>query len=463
MNTSELKRFFDVLTPKLKDAKAYDDKMDRECAHRFNVLDYVRTDEIGLSKIIADLFNPDATHGQDAFFLRSFLCMLCKEDNCNVDSSWLDLDLRNIEVEPEKEIEIRGKRRKIDIYVTMENESGKYCLAIENKPYADDQPRQLADYLKHLTEKYDKEKFLLIYLPSRGQRPSESSLPMKEYTNWKGRFKIMAYYNEREFNGTESKAIDELAHYGISFSLVDWFSECRNNCKVDRLQSFLRDAKHFCEKKFGGYAMALSREEKVLIEYLFSDSKHSETAYTIYEAWPKYAGEVFKRFQNRLLLLVEESVKDKLKEKRISTKHIEVEFTEGRKSYEKNLSITRSTWKELDVGKKEKHGAVDSRIGCWLEVQNNCIVLGVALPVDKSKIVERECSRVKHLQCRLNSDRNLNALGFKSDSYQSWYLSCKYPKPEFQCWSKLVSFLQKETELHSEINEITEYFVSSCP
>lgn len=459
MNASDARRFFDDLTPILKDAKAYDVKMDRECARRFNVLEYVRTAEIGLSKIIADLFDPNATHGQDASFLRAFLYLLSNEDNCNVDPHWLDLDFKSVFVKQEKEIEIENKRRKIDIYVTIEGESGKYCLAIENKPYADDQPRQLADYLKYLAAEYDNDKYFLVYLPSRGQRPSESSLPRREYTEWKGRFKIMAYYNEPDFKGRESESTDDLAHYRISFSLVDWFSECRNSCGVNRLRSFFLDAKLFCEKEFGGQEMKLDCEERILMKYLFSNSEHIETAYSICEIWPVLTGEVFKKFQEKLCPLVEKSVKDKLKEIGSSAANIEVDVTEGNQPHIKNLSITRNNWKELDVGNKKKWLAIDSRIGCWLEIQKNGVVLGVGLPIDEPKIVKREKNRIARLKCRLNSDAKLKRLGFKSNPNQPWYLSCKDPMTRFQYWNKHIPSLHKEIESDSEQNEFARYFV----
>ena len=72
----EIKRFFDELAPRLQTAKVLDQELDRNLARKFNVLDYLKTDELGLSRIIADLLNPDGSHGQAALFLRTFLANL---------------------------------------------------------------------------------------------------------------------------------------------------------------------------------------------------------------------------------------------------------------------------------------------------------------------------------------------------------------------------------------------------
>ena len=70
-NMQKIKSFFDELTPRLETARVLDKELDRNLAHRFNVLDYLKTDELGLSRIIADLFDPKASHGQGVLFLRN--------------------------------------------------------------------------------------------------------------------------------------------------------------------------------------------------------------------------------------------------------------------------------------------------------------------------------------------------------------------------------------------------------
>ena len=66
----EYERFFAELVPRLEMARDLERKLGRKLAHRFNNLDYLRDDELGLSRIIADLLNPKASHGQGCYSSR---------------------------------------------------------------------------------------------------------------------------------------------------------------------------------------------------------------------------------------------------------------------------------------------------------------------------------------------------------------------------------------------------------
>ena len=72
----EFERFFAGLAPQLTTAIHLERELDRHVARRFNVLDYLRTDELGLSRIIAELLDPGAAHGQAALFLQELLTPL---------------------------------------------------------------------------------------------------------------------------------------------------------------------------------------------------------------------------------------------------------------------------------------------------------------------------------------------------------------------------------------------------
>ena len=133
-NRYAVRHFFAQVSPQLAAAKQLDHKL----AQRFNALDYLRTDELGLSRIIADLLNPRASHGQRTTFLRQLLIRL--EDFAPVYSG-LDLDKCEISVALEQVI---TSDRRIDIVVQIADGSTKYALAIENKPYAGDRRTKCA-------------------------------------------------------------------------------------------------------------------------------------------------------------------------------------------------------------------------------------------------------------------------------------------------------------------------------
>ena len=124
-------------------ARDLESELDRNLAQRFSVLDYLRVDESGLSRIIADLLNPKASHGQGTLFLQKLLGVAGLRNTRH----WPDLD-RSRRILVAREQRTHDDRR-IDISVQIDGASGEpYCLAIENKPYAGDQENQVKDYLE---------------------------------------------------------------------------------------------------------------------------------------------------------------------------------------------------------------------------------------------------------------------------------------------------------------------------
>ena len=61
-------RLLQNLTPHLHAARAVARELDRQLARRFNIFRYLRDDELGLSRIIADLLDPTGEHGQATTF-----------------------------------------------------------------------------------------------------------------------------------------------------------------------------------------------------------------------------------------------------------------------------------------------------------------------------------------------------------------------------------------------------------
>ena len=161
----ECVRLLQELTPHLRAARTVERELDRHIARRFNVFRYLRDDELGLSRIIAELLDPAAEHGQGATFLEAMLELL-------------GVPLRSPATDKIRIVQERGVPggRRIDITVDIPTHDGPFCLAFENKPYADDQPGQCRDYLEFLGDHYDK-RFLLVYLPPRYRMPDERSLP----------------------------------------------------------------------------------------------------------------------------------------------------------------------------------------------------------------------------------------------------------------------------------------------
>ena len=168
-NQDRCQSFFSDLKPRLGAAKKLERELNRHLAHRFNVFQYLRTDEIGLSRIIADMLDSNASHGQGTAFLRTLMERLEER------SYWpggIEVDASSLAVCTE--FNTTGNRR-IDIAVRFKDTRGTpHCIAIENKPYADDQDDQIRDYLHFLNVEYEG-RFILIYSPPSSQGPSSKS------------------------------------------------------------------------------------------------------------------------------------------------------------------------------------------------------------------------------------------------------------------------------------------------
>ena len=235
---SENVRFLQELTPAF--------------ARRFKVFRYLRDDELGLSQIIADLLDPAAEHGQGTTFLEAMLELLPEVPVDRLGST------AAIKIRVEREI---TERRRIDITVDIPTEDGPFCLAFENKPYADDQPGQCRDYLEFLSKEYGG-RFLLVYLPPRFRMPDESSLPTKDRNKWKNHFCVLPYCHDDAppdaddpscvggealaqdaSGGDDAATVDADASAADGPSLADWFGNCLALCDAVDCRCCYRQAR----------------------------------------------------------------------------------------------------------------------------------------------------------------------------------------------------------------------------
>ncbi|MDE2389628.1 MAG: PD-(D/E)XK nuclease family protein, partial [Betaproteobacteria bacterium] len=112
-------------TATLKEAR---ERFADRLAPDFSIFDYLRTDEMGLSRCIASLLDPTEKHGQKEVFLESFLKKIKWRGNTKI---------RSVRLEKQA----NGQRR-IDIYLQFHNGD---IIGIENKPWAGLQKNQLGD------------------------------------------------------------------------------------------------------------------------------------------------------------------------------------------------------------------------------------------------------------------------------------------------------------------------------
>lgn len=123
--------------------------------------------ETSHSAIIAELLNPQGSHGQGELFLSLFL-LAYKPDFCF-----------SLEKGATVATEVVTGNGRIDILIT--NPDGQ-AIIIENKIYAKDQWKQLQRYDEYAFEKYGKGNYEILYLSLyRGEKASEQSCKDVEY------------------------------------------------------------------------------------------------------------------------------------------------------------------------------------------------------------------------------------------------------------------------------------------
>ena len=279
-DSQSLRALFDGLIPRLEAARQLEGELDVALARRFNVFDFLERSELGLSRIVAELLDVKGRHGQGALFLKILLDKLTDQESYSVTQS--DIEGSSTKVE----FPIKDGRR-IDVIVSLRNS----CLAVENKPYAGDQPRQIHDYLVWLKDRY--RKFWLIYLSPHAKPPSDDSVTLDELKQYgTNDFKIMSYAGNQPWE-------DEYDDFRLGYSLVDWFADCQRSCNVDRLRWFLREAELFCRRRFGG-EIVTDNERDALMEFVFDQKDRMETASVIQQCWPDIKERVVRAFYDSL-------------------------------------------------------------------------------------------------------------------------------------------------------------------
>ena len=140
----------------------------RKRGERFNIFEAcgVNHYENTHSAIIAELLNPQGSHGQANSFLTLFLCSY-KSDICF-----------SLENGASVATEVVTEEGRIDILIT--NPEGQ-AIIIENKIYAEDQWEQLKRYDRYAKEKYKKGNYEILYLTLFGDNASEQSAEGVKY------------------------------------------------------------------------------------------------------------------------------------------------------------------------------------------------------------------------------------------------------------------------------------------
>ncbi|GHV91765.1 hypothetical protein AGMMS50268_22680 [Spirochaetia bacterium] len=124
--------------------------------------------EVIMCRVLADLMNPQGTHGQGSRFLRLFWETIAPKLPDRPTAGRPALDIEHTRVTTEYVID---ENRRIDITF----EDGKVFVPIEVKIWAGDQPKQIADYFAFAKTKNGNNHIPVLYLTVDGHEPSDAS------------------------------------------------------------------------------------------------------------------------------------------------------------------------------------------------------------------------------------------------------------------------------------------------
>lgn len=462
-------QFLQKIKPIVETARKNQRAYERQDAQKFNALSYLRNDEIGLSKIIADLLDPASEHSQGAVFLEAMLNLLSvSRESSDTDRLYVEKtrlpgldEISNIRVQTERST---NTGRQIDISVDFVIDHDlPYCLAFENKPYnATDQPDQCKDYLEFLNREYSGH-FRLIYLPSQERMPSKSSLPDPDA--WEGRFYVMPYAPTRN-SFSSSTDSDEVDTAGIDIpvqlnerdtehssskvpskfiidkdtSLANWFGTCCDLSEAERLRWFLSEAQRYCQK-FSGESNLTDTAAHDVKEHLKRHPEQASSAYTVYRAWPNYIKEVGERFLLHLTAKIQCELSNNGYEVRMQN-----QFQEEKESY---LAIYKIGWLQYAKNERNHLSATRTTIRLYLYWDLTETYWGVFRGKKKTnKMTKQESNLHQKLE------EGLGKIGLdQSDLYWVYWDTPKYD-------NLAVVAGELDKELRSGEGEIISYFIN---
>lgn len=191
---------------KLAVARKERDREAQKRGEKFNVFEIlgVQSNETRLhSALLAELLNPDGSHGLGAEPLRVFVAEMCNDSladfKCDNAKVYVELSIGRVEADCEA-----GGR--IDLLI--KDRDGK-AIIIENKIYAGDQPKQLYRYNKYANDAFGESNYQLFYLTLDGHSASELSVQVSE---------------------DEGKLEDGRDYYVLSYKedIIKWLNQCRS-------------------------------------------------------------------------------------------------------------------------------------------------------------------------------------------------------------------------------------------
>lgn len=238
----------DEISKETKVNKLFIDRYKNRLAPKFSIFNYFSTNELVLSNILADLLDPNGSHGQDLLFIQTWFNLNQK----TLDEKWKKIDLKqsSIKIKLEEKNWRLDTLRRMDILIEISVQGEKFGLCIENKPFANDQKDQLNDYALELETRYGNQ-WHLIYLSGYGQDPTEKSI-----------------------SGNQLKKLQEKRQLSILgyADLLEWLSECIVHSKNERVRVFLEELKLYISQTF--ITKFNIEEQQIMLNTIINNNDH---------------------------------------------------------------------------------------------------------------------------------------------------------------------------------------------
>ncbi len=287
-NMEEIKNFLACLKPVVALAEKEQAEHDQRDATGFSVFDYLKTKEVNLSRIFADLLNPTKPHGQGDLFLQLFL----DELECRV-KDWSERYRKSALEACEVACEhFTDKKGRIDIVLKFAKPT--LWLGIENKPWALDSENQVGAYLEYLRKNKDPEA-KICYFSGDGNDPDPTSIA----------------------KGNPDCLTVPYRKTGANPSIENWIERSLQACEAEPVRWFLKDLLGYIREEFRSEgAPSVARKEdivgKTIVDFITDKPENVKLALDIEKAMDGFRKRIFTDFT----AIIEEKLKVWIKERK---------------------------------------------------------------------------------------------------------------------------------------------------
>ncbi len=234
-------------------------KYQAKLAPDFRLIDFLQRDENALSTYLSLLLDPVGRHGQGDVYLAKFLALL-------PESSFQPATADHLSSHTEFRL---PSNRRLDLYLRFRTGG----LAIENKPWATDQKKQVYDYATYLDSQHLDERWTLIYL-SNGEI-SEHSLPKHAPAHLADRVVSLDF-----------------------FRLAGWLDECAVLTRAASVRLFVETVAQFIREQVNGEMQLDNGQE--LTELMLRNEKNLRGAFYISQHLHEVKRQLWRDFADHL-------------------------------------------------------------------------------------------------------------------------------------------------------------------